>query len=513
MRFILNQSYIDISDQPADMTMLRFIRENQSLKGTKEGCASGDCGACTILIGQLVNADGITPTIEYESVNACIAPIASAVGKHLITIEYLTELNGGLHPAQAAMVENHGSQCGFCTPGFVMSLAGLYETQLFTDAGVSKSATKGEKEESKSVSTGIDRHKVCDAISGNLCRCTGYRPIVDAGLTMSTYPKGLSFAQQTIIDQLIELKRQTPPRNPQPSNQYFSPTSLAELHQTMDQHPKAKFIAGGTDLMLIVTQQFSPLASLINLSEIPQMNHIDIDSTTITIGGSATYSAIEQSLSEEFPALVDILQRLGSRQIRNRGTLGGNIANGSPIADTPPILLVLDAHLQINNSQGETRSVPFDTFYHGYKQTDLKPNEYICAIMINREKLLDFHRFYKISKRMEDDISSVFFAIRLKTQSDKITEARIAYGGMAATPVRVSQSEAELIGHSIHDQHAIDNAITAIKQQLTPMSDVRASAQYRLEMAANLLTKALLDAQGESMVDLSHYEHGVSTNA
>lgn len=505
MQFVLNDTWITETNLPADLTLLRYLRENQHLPGTKEGCASGDCGACTVLIGTLRKQKD-KEIVDYLSVNACIAPVAMVQGNHVVTVEHLADNSHNskassepvvMHPSQAAMVKYHGSQCGFCTPGFVMSLTGLYESKSNAEQ---RSATRDE---------------VCEAISGNLCRCTGYRPIVDAGCNMfndSAFHTGehSSLFNDDTVKQLHSINA------PSKNHQYIRPDSIDALNHALTNFPNAKIIAGGTDLMLEVTQHFKHLPELIDLTQIPQMmrcgifNEKDSDDNnvqetgTLVIGAAVTYSQIEKQLATIFPELCKLLTRLGSRQIRNRGTFGGNIGNASPIADIPPILLSMDAKVEIGAADGTTRFVSLENFYLGYKKTVLNPNEYIISLQLPSENLQHFHRFYKVSKRIEDDISSVMVAIRLNIENATITTARIAYGGMAATPVRMQDAEKCLQGADIQSDKALDNAIASLKKHLHPLSDVRASSQYRLNIAINLLHKAWLEANGESMPDLGH---------
>ncbi|WP_086933563.1 xanthine dehydrogenase small subunit [Agarilytica rhodophyticola] len=519
MQFVINNTLITEDNLPADLTLLRYLRENQHLCGTKEGCASGDCGACTILVGSL-NTSANKETVEYISVNACIAPVAIAQGKHVVTVEHLagtpqesTQSQSEpqiMHPSQAAMVESHGSQCGFCTPGFVMSLAGLYENKTnaqLTDASCAK----------------VSRAEVYDAISGNLCRCTGYRPIVDAGFHMferednDNSGKHHHLFNDKILQQLRSIT--APEENIKHKEAAFiQATSIEMLNQTLNRLSNAKVIAGGTDLMLEVTQQFKALPELIDVSNIPEMQSCDfvtdeddVDSETtlaeekLVIGAAVTYSQIEKQLAQRFPELCKLLTRLGSRQIRNRGTIGGNIGNASPIADTPPILLCMDAVVEIGATDGSRRKVRLDEFYLDYKKTVLKDREYIISIQLPSKNLEQFHRFYKVSKRMEDDISSVMAAIRFDIQDNKIVRTRIAFGGMAATPIRAKDAEDCFKDADVDSEIAINDAIASLKQHLNPLTDVRASAQYRLNIAVNLLYKAWLEANGEVIPDLGHH--------
>lgn len=385
MQFVLNNKPITLTSIAPDTSLLRYLRSEQQWVGTKEGCASGDCGACTVLVGRQT-AQGIA----YKAVNSCIIPLGSLHHHYLITIEGLSDLESGeLHPVQQAMVSCHGSQCGFCTPGFVMSLAGLHQSISPAEQASDSQA----------------RAKVIAAISGNLCRCTGYRPIIEAGIQ----------ALQTPAREFINVVQQWQPDAPlastpnlaQADSGYWQPQSEAQLQDLLRLHPDARLIAGGTDLMLEVSQNYKILPKLIDLNAIPSLTAIVQDAQQITLGAAVSYSELETALANICPEFVKLLSRLGSRQIRNSGTLGGNICNASPIADCPPWLLVLEAELIIGNARGEYRREPLPDFYRDYKSTSLAADEYLAQVAIQREALAQPLRVYKISKRYEDDISAV----------------------------------------------------------------------------------------------------------
>ncbi|UTV98052.1 xanthine dehydrogenase small subunit [Marinomonas rhizomae] len=485
MQFILNDELIDDNTLPSDFTALRYLREKRGLTGTKEGCASGDCGACTLLVGALENGE-----LTYSTLNSCITPVQSLSGKHVVSVEYLSKVNE-LHPAQQAMVESHGSQCGFCTPGFVLSLAGLYENKQNADQT-------------------IDREAVCDAISGNLCRCTGYRPIIEAGLSMIKVQEAketpfieLMSKNEGIKGLLENLQAETSAKS-----NYLQPINLEQLAQALTSNPGATLIAGGTDLMLENTQRYRDFDTLIDVSSVVELKALDIGAITLTIGASVTYSELEDFSKLLYPQIHGLLSRIASRQIRNRGTIGGNVANASPIADLPPLLLAFDTDIQLLKTDGSTRTVNINDFYQGYKQTQLAKDEMIASFDVPLDKLSQFHRFYKVSKRMEDDISSVMLAVRVEVDNGKLSDVRFAFGGMAATPIRGLKAEAALTGKAINDEQALNQAIDALRSELTPMSDMRASAKYRLDMACNLIRKAWLELNGTEVVTFSG--HAVS---
>ncbi|BFM48662.1 xanthine dehydrogenase small subunit [Marinomonas sp. THO17] len=473
MKFILNDRVVEETSLPSDFTALRYLREKRGLTGTKEGCASGDCGACTLLVGALEEGK-----VTYFTLNSCITPLQSLAGKHVVSVEYLAELGEGLHPAQQSMVDAHGSQCGFCTPGFVMSLAGLYENLAQTDQV-------------------LDRESVCDAISGNLCRCTGYRPIIEAGLAMAGQQDHLLSQQDWLKTALADLEQSATNTN------YLRPTSLAEALAAKQQYPDAEFIAGGTDLMLENTQRYKDFNLLIDLNNVAEIQQLEAQGEQLIIGAGVTYSQLEDFSQVAYPQLYHLLSRIASRQIRNRGTLGGNVANASPIADMPPILLAFDADVRLDKVDGSSRMVKMSEFYLGYKHTQLADDECLVAFHIALDKLADFHRFYKVSKRMEDDISSVLLAARFRVNEGRMTDVRLAFGGMAATPIRANAAEACLQDVALTDEVALEQALQALREELKPMSDMRASAQYRLDMASNLVRKAWLELKGDPVPTLS----------
>lgn len=468
MQFAVNNNTIRLDNIATDMTLLRYLRGEQNLAGgltgTKEGCASGDCGACTVLVGRK-SAQGVV----YRAVNSCILPLGSLHNQYVMTIEGLSNstLLEQLHPVQKAMVDCHGSQCGFCTPGFVMSLAGLHVNGI----------------DLQDVPDSLLRPKVLDAISGNLCRCTGYRPIVDAGIQALKIPA-----------QMVNIVQEWQPNAPLAGNPtlanadhfYWQPETEAQLQSLMAEHPSARLIAGGTDLMLEVSQAYKIQPKLIDVTCITSFNKVVVDETQVTIGAATPYSELETALAELSPEFVKLLGRLGSRQIRNSGTMGGNICNASPIADCPPYLLALDAELVIGNSRGEYRHELLTDFYLDYKRTTLAAGEYLAHIVIQRSALAQPLKLYKISKRYEDDISAVMGAFRCDAN-----RLSIAFGGMAATPKRARLTEAFLYQHAGElDDELIEQACNILASEFSPLSDVRASAEYRMAMACNLLKKA-----------------------
>ncbi len=443
-----------------EQTLLVYLREHLGLCGTKEGCASGDCGACTVIVED--------PPGQFATVNACITPLGAMQGKRVITVEGLQDAEGNLHPVQTAMIEEHGSQCGFCTPGFVVSLAGhaLAEEAAF------------------------DRDSVVHAISGNLCRCTGYRPIIDAG--MNSERAGVrEWHPQPIHDELASTASEVNVGT-SPAGLYLRPATEDELADLYARHPQAHLVAGATDLWLEVTQRDQAFAEVLDLSDVAELKRIEPAAGFLEIGAAVSHAELAEYLAaERCRATDELLARFGSPQVRYRGTLGGNIGNASPIADWPPLLQTLDASVVLR-AGATTREVPLDTFYTGYRQTVLAPGEYISRIRIPEPIDWQTLHFHKVSKRIDDDISSVAGAFRFDIANGSITNARVAFGGMAATPLRMGDVENELTGQalaSIDFQH-LDQLLAA---SLQPISDVRASAAYRLAMAQNMLKRTLAD--------------------
>ncbi|OZY83713.1 xanthine dehydrogenase small subunit [Cellvibrio mixtus] len=487
MRFAVNNKPIDELDAAADMTLLRYLRNGQQLMGTKEGCASGDCGACTVIVGR-PSAQGLV----YSTVNACICPLGSLQDCHVITVEALAASADSLHPVQAAMVECHGSQCGFCTPGFVMSLVNLQLNQ---------GAVLAQADEA------VQRAAVIDAISGNLCRCTGYRPIVAAGMAALKKPAQVaSFVQEWVPDApLASITPESAALIPAPLLQgegsgYWQPHTEAELQQLLDAHPQARLLAGGTDLMLEVTQQYKTLPQVIDLNRVASLQQVEVNEQEVILGAAVCYSQLEKSLRDLSPEFVALLGRLGSRQIRNRGTLGGNIGNASPIADSPPYLLALDAEVEIINGRGDSRREKLTHFYRDYKKTSLMTGEYIARIYIARAALAAPLKLFKLSKRYEDDISAVMGAFYWNPTAG---DYRIAFGGMAAIPKRASATEQFLSTmdwcvNGVVDEQILEQACDLLRSEFSPLSDVRASAAYRLAMACNLLKKACYELAADA---------------
>ena len=443
IRFVLNDLPVEL-DVPSPMTtLLDWLRDHRGLKGTKEGCAEGDCGACTVV---LERADG-----RREAINSCIALLGQLDGEVVRTVEGLRRPDGTPHPVQTAMAEADATQCGFCTPGFVMSAYAF--------------AAGGEKP---------DLETVHDALAGNLCRCTGYRPIVEAMTRIAGLP--------------IEPAAAVPIRTGSASfGTFHSPRSLGELLALRARHPEAPLLAGATDLGLLASRSRKPPAAVIHVAHVPELTAIGEDKEKITIGAAATYAEAMPVLIARYPALKPYLSRLGSRQIRTMGTIGGNIGTASPIGDMPPVLLALEARLTLVSTRG-ARDLPLEDFFLGYRTTALAPDEVIKSLTL--PKLWPGEVFFcdKLSKRRDQDISTVAAGYRLRIKQGKIEDARIGFGGMAATPKRASHVEEALKGQAL-SVAIFEGAATAVAKDFQPIDDWRGSASYRVTAAANLMRR------------------------
>lgn len=455
VKFLLGNEVKELREVDPNMTVLEYLRLEEHLTGTKEGCAEGDCGACTVAVGTL-NGD----TVSYQSINACIKFLPTLDGKQLLTVEHLKSASGALHPVQQAMVDTHGSQCGFCTPGFVMSMFVLGEEG-------------GE----------VSRPRIDDALAGNLCRCTGYGAIIEAAEIVAPAP---SVAGPETVAALKALQSDETLSLDGPSGQYFAPRTTGELASLLSKHEDATILAGATDVGLWVTKQHRRLSPIIYIGDVAELAEIKKTDSVLEIGAAVTYSDVHAAIADLYLDFGELVRRIGSRQIRNAGTIGGNIANGSPIGDSPPALIALGARLVLRSASG-VRELPLEDFFIEYGKQDRRPDEFVEKVILPLTSDGDF-RCYKISKRFDQDITASLGAFNLTIRDGKVADARICFGGMAGTPQRATASETALIGKEWSRQ-TVEAGCAALEQDFTPLSDMRASAEYRMKVAKNLLRK------------------------
>ncbi|MCT8330335.1 xanthine dehydrogenase small subunit [Albidovulum sediminis] len=438
--FLLNGTPVRVSADNPTRTLLDWLREGRGLTGTKEGCNEGDCGACTVMV---------TDDAGTRALNACILFLPQLHGKAVRTVEGLTGPKGELHPVQKAMVDKHGSQCGFCTPGFVMSMA----------AAQANGATDHD-----------------DYLAGNLCRCTGYAPIIRAAEAVAGTP--------------VPTWVQDSPASAGPAP--FAPASSDELAAWYAAHPDATLIAGATDVGLWVTKELRDLPEVAFLHACVDLQRIATVPGGLRIGAGVTIAALRKAVQSSHPTLAELLRRFASEQVRGAATIGGNIANGSPIGDTPPALIAMDATLHLR--RGDTRrEMPLEAFFLDYRKQDRAKGEFVEAVTIP-DAAPDL-ACYKLSKRFDQDISAVCGCFNITREGGRVTAARIAFGGMAGTPKRAASVEAALVGRD-WTLATIEAALPAFARDFTPMTDMRASASYRLETAQNMLVRHFHESAG-----------------
>ena len=484
IRFLLDGVVHQIDDVAPTRSVLNYLRENLRRTGTKEGCAEGDCGACTVVVAELDAGNAL----RTRTVNACLQLVPFLDGKALFTVESLKTPNPdpaqSLHPVQQAMVDCHGSQCGFCTPGFVMSLFGLYLDHV------------------RDGSTAIpDDRTIRTSIAGNLCRCTGYRPIIDAAKRMFDLPQ-VRFDRDGVAGQLQSIRRERSLDYAADGFRFSAPRTLAELHDLRARFPQATLVAGNTDVGLWINKQLREIPHLIGIAEVAELKLIAKSGSMLRIGAAVPLEDAYAALASYYPELVEMWERFASPPIRNAGTMGGNVANGSPIGDSMPALIVLGALVVLSGIGGE-RTIPLEELYVGYQKKSMLADEIVEAIEVPLPAQALRFRTYKVSKRYDSDISAVCagFAIHLDAESGRIAECRIAYGGMAATPRRASNAEAALRGAQ-WDEAALRSAMRALAQDFEPLSDLRASSAYRLRVAQNLLERFHLETRaGNPLAD------------
>ncbi len=491
IRFYHRGAVREVRGVPPTRTVLQHLREDLSCTGTKEGCAEGDCGACTVVTGELDSRGELV----LKAVNACIQFLPTLDGRALFTVEDLRGPDGSLHPVQRALVDCHGSQCGFCTPGFTMSMWALYENHPRT-AGVPT------------------REEIATALSGNLCRCTGYRPIVDAAQAMfdeERHPRA-TLDRHAVVDALRRIRRNDTFEYAGPdvrgadfgSSVFRAPVTLDAFARSRAEHPHARVLAGSTDVGLWVTKQMRDLGDLVYIGNVAELKAIERDAATVTVGAAASLEDAYAELVGDYPELAELAKRFASLPIRNAGTLGGNIANGSPIGDSMPALIVLGAEVVLRRGNA-TRTLPLDAFYLGYQKTALEAGEFVAALRVPRPGPRLRFRTYKVSKRYDQDISAVCGAFALELENGSIVSARVAFGGMAATPKRASRAEAALAGSS-WDVGSVRRAMDALADDYVPLTDMRASSDYRMKVARNLLWRFFLETREEAPLALAEVD-------
>lgn len=470
IEFLLNDETVRLEDFRADLTLLDYLREERRRTGTKEGCASGDCGACTVVLAEPAGPD----RLRYRAVNSCITFLGAVHARQVLTVEDLAD-GDSLHPVQQAMVEHHASQCGFCTPGFVMSLFALYKR-----------------------GAGASREDVATALAGNLCRCTGYRPIVEAGLAACARPAPDRFSANE-ADVASRLARIAPGAS---AGGFHVPADLDEAARLLAAYPEARPFCGATDLALECTVRLESLPRLVWLGNVAELARIEVTAHALVIGAAARYSDCFESLVAEYPDLEEILLRLGSVPIRNQGSFGGNIANASPIGDMPPVLIALGAHVNVRRGE-RRRRVAVEEFFTGYRSTVLEPGEFIVSVEVPRARAGTTLVACKNSKRFDDDISTVMAAFAMNVEDGVLTEISAAFGGMAATPKRAVAVECAMRGRPLADAAVAGRAAVAV--DFEPIDDVRASAAYRLAAAGGLVERACLEAAGRAPCRVSRH--------
>ena len=469
--FIRKDRIVEIRNIDPNETLLNYIRTKLKKTGTKEGCSEGGCGACTVVIGELKNNE-----INYKAINSCITLLPTIQGKQLILVEDLISENGSLHPVQKAMVNYHGSQCGFCTPGFVMALFSMFKNYFQYKDEVIK-----------------------DSIAGNLCRCTGYSPIIKAAKSLNNKNKIDYFSENK--NNTIKLLKKINNKSItiyKKEKKYFAPRYLQELKKILKNN-NAYFLSGGTDLSLNITKERKDISSIIYMNSIKELNYIKDYNKYIDIGASTPLIEFESFIKKYYPDFAKILKRYGSPQIRNVGTIAGNIATASPIGDCLPLLLSLNAQIILQDLK-KTKILFLDSFFINYRKTKLKAGQFIHSIRIPVHENNIF-KAYKISKRFDDDISSVCAAFNLKIVKNKIENIRIAYGGMAAIPKRAIFCE-KVLSKSLITEEIIDHAKEVLEKDFKPISDMRASGSYRIEVAKNLLEKCFVEIKKKKSIGI-----------
>ncbi len=494
IRFIRRGAVVALNNVPPERTLLEVLRDDLGCSGSKEGCNEGDCGACTVVLAEPEGG-----ALRYRAVNSCIRLAHSVDAMALWTVEDLAAANGSLHPAQEAMVQCHGSQCGFCTPGFVMSMFGMYQNHVAQGRTITRALAQEE-------------------LSGNLCRCTGYRPILDAAQQMASYPR-VDQDAAVLVGQLqqLALAGDAEPVSPTAMTKagppasgkghykpdtpaYLAPRTLADLLVARASHPDAQIVAGCTDVGLWVTKQHRRLGAVLDVTRAAELRQVAHYPHHIAIGAAVSLSDAFAAMARDRPQLRVFANRFAGLPVRNSGTLGGNVANGSPIGDSMPLLIALGANVVLMSSRGH-REMPLEAMYTGYRSTVLADDEILAWIKVPLPTAGEFSRVYKISKRFDDDISAICLAISLHVDHDQVVSASIGVGGVAATPVRAQRTQALLQGQRWSADLATQ-AGAMLRSEFQPISDMRASADYRSTLLANLMQRFWLESQGMQGINL-----------
>ncbi|WP_254606925.1 xanthine dehydrogenase small subunit [Rhodoferax sp. BAB1] len=495
LQFVRRGEIVSLTGVAPSRTLLEVLREDLQCTAVKEGCGEGDCGACTVVL-----AEPAGEGLSYKAINSCIRLAHSVHGMAVWTAQDIGARDGFvtagppqgderplggqrpvsaaerggtvLHPCQQAMVDKHGSQCGFCTPGFVMSLFGMYQNRVLAGQSISRETAQAD-------------------LSGNLCRCTGYRPIFDAAQAMDTLPR-VTVDEAAVLARLRQIA-------PAPAADYSAPTTLAELLKLRAEQPQAQLVAGCTDVGLWVTKQHRQFAQVLDVTRVEELRQLLRTPELLRIGAAVTLHEAYAALVADRPQLRRFAERFAGLPVRNSGTLGGNVANGSPIGDSMPLLLAMGATLVLASVRGERR-LPLDDFYTGYRKNLLAPDEVLAFIEVPRPAPDEHLRVYKISKRQDDDISAVCLALNLQVQSGRIVASRIGAGGVAATPVRALKTEAALTGQP-WGRATFEAVASVLAQEFSPISDMRASAAYRSSVLGRLLLRYWAEEQGELQLE------------
>ncbi|MES2510432.1 MAG: xanthine dehydrogenase small subunit [Pseudomonadota bacterium] len=481
IKFVRRGEVVSLSNVPPERTLLEVLREDLACTGTKEGCGEGDCGACTVVLGE---AEG--GNVRYRAINSCIRLAHSVDGMALWTVEDIASADGALHPAQEAMVQAHGSQCGFCTPGFVMSLFGMYQNHVCKGKAVSRELAQEE-------------------LSGNLCRCTGYRPILDAAQAMAALP-AVKIDEPALLQALKEIAPA-----PEATSSYLSPRTLAALLKARATHPDAQIVAGCTDVGLWVTKMHMQFGRVLDVTQVAELRRVEHYPHHIAIGAAVSLTDAFAALVDGRPQLKTFANRFAGLPVRNSGTLGGNVANGSPIGDSMPLLIAMGAQVVLISARGH-RTLPLEKLYTGYRKNVMAADEVLAWILVPRALPKENLKAYKISKRYDDDISAVCLVINLQIENGHVASASIGAGGVAATPVRATRTEIALSGKP-WTQATVQQAMAVLREEFSPISDMRASGAHRVQVLGNLLQRYWLESQGMQQINLESFRLDGETEA